>query len=172
MDYSAIINELNKASSFDLFRLQGAIAQELENPLRIAEIKKQLTIGQKISYFDADQNRLVDAIIVEIRRTRCLVENIEDGQHWNMSFSHLNLDNVDTDIRHKKSTVGIEKSALKVGDKVGFKNKNNKNIYGKVIRLNQKSATIETATQQQWRVHYSFLFFVFDDDREESQYIQ
>ena len=171
MDYSEIINELNKASSFDLFRLQGAIAQELENPLRITEIKKQLNIGQKISYFDVNENRLVDAIIIEIRRTRCLVENKENGKRWNMPFSHLNLDNVDTDIRHKHSSVGIEKNVLKVGDKVGFKNKHNKNIYGTVIRLNQKSATIEIKPQQQWRVHYSFLFFVFEENMEESQYI-
>lgn len=39
MDYTAIINELNKSTSFDLYRLSIAIRNELENPRRLSVIK-------------------------------------------------------------------------------------------------------------------------------------
>ena len=80
MDYTAILQELNKASLFDLHRLQCAIYQELINPQRIDQIKAQLKIGQPISYFDPQANDLVDAVILKIQITRCLVRNIKDNK--------------------------------------------------------------------------------------------
>lgn len=40
MDYTYLINELNKASAFDLYRLYAAIGKELRNPNRINVIKQ------------------------------------------------------------------------------------------------------------------------------------
>ena len=84
--------------------------------------------------------------------------SLEDGKRWNIPFYHINLQNIDTNIRNKKRPLGIEKNELKVGDKVGFKNQDNEEVYGKVIRLNQKTVTIEVPPKQQWRVSYSLLF--------------
>ena len=142
MDYTEILGALNKATLFDLHRLQSAIYQELLNPDRIEAIKIQLKPGQHISYFDSNQNSLVDAIVIQPKKTRCLVEHIKNGERWNIPFYYINLDDVDTDIRPTKHQAGIPKSALKVGDTVGFKNKNQDDVYGEVIRLNQKTATI------------------------------
>ncbi len=92
MDYTAILQELNKASLFDLHRLQSAIYQELLNPERIEQIKARLKAGQTISYFDSKSNDLVDAVILKIQITRCLVRNIKDQKCWNLPFYYLNLD--------------------------------------------------------------------------------
>ena len=46
MDYSEIINTLNKASGFELFRIKSAIEQMLDDPNSIAEIKQHLRIDQ------------------------------------------------------------------------------------------------------------------------------
>ncbi len=73
MDYTAILEALNKASLFDLHRLQSAIYQELLNPDRVEQIKAQLKVGQAISYFDPQANGLIDAVILKIlyqRRSR------------------------------------------------------------------------------------------------------
>lgn len=115
MDYTLILQELNKASLFDLHRLQSAIYKELENPKRIEQIKAQLKIGQAISYFDSQSNCLIDAVILKINRTRCLVKNINDRQNWNLHYYYLNVDNVDADIQAPKNVAGIPKNSLKVG---------------------------------------------------------
>jgi hypothetical protein len=164
MDYTTILQELNKASLFDLHRLQSAIYQELLNPNRIDQIKAQLKIGQSISYFDPQSNSLVDAVILKIQITRCLVRNIKDQKSWNIPFYYLNLDNVDTDIQPAKNTIGISKNALKVGTRVGFKDKYNNELFGEVIRLNQKTATIKINEHSAWRVHYNHLFRVIEGE--------
>jgi hypothetical protein len=158
MDYTTILQELNKASLFDLHRLHSAIYQELINPERIDQIKAQLKIGQTISYFDPQSNGLVDAVILKIQITRCLVRNIKNHKSWNLPFYYLNLDEVEADIKSATNAVGIPKSSLKVGAKVGFKGKYNNDLFGEVIRLNPKTATVKTNEHSRWLVHYKHLF--------------
>jgi hypothetical protein len=173
MDYTAILQELNKASLFDLHRLQSAIYQELTNPVRIDQVKAQLKIGDAVSYFVPESNCLTDAVILEINRTRCLVRNVKDQKKWNIPFYFLNLDNVDSDIKPAKNAVGIAKSALKVGAKVGYRSKYHQDVFGEVIRLNQKTATVRV-NRREWRVPYRMLFWVIDGetgDLQEPTYI-
>jgi len=164
MDYTTILQELNKASLFDLHRLQSAIYQELLNPKRIEQIKAQLKTGQSISYFDPQSNSLVDAVILKIQKTRCLVRNTKDQKTWNLPFYYLNLDDVDADIKPAKNAVGIPKNTLKVGARVGFKDKQNNDLFGEVIRLNPKTATIKINEHSQWLVHYNHLFRVIEGE--------
>lgn len=164
MDYSAILHELNKASLFDLHRLKSAINQELSNPTRIDQIKARLKTGQLISYFDPQSNSLIDAVILKVQRTRCLVKNINDQKSWNLPFYYLNLDAVDADIQPAKNAVGIPKSSLKVGAKVGFKDKENNDLFGEVTRLNPKRATVKINEHNQWLVNYKNLFYVIEGE--------
>ena len=165
MNYTEILEQMNKATLFDLHRMQAAIDQELQNPKRIEVIKRNVKPGQVISYFDADLNCLVDAVVIKTMKTLCLVKNTKDGVRWKIALVSINLNDVDTDIKPSSQQSGIPKQALKVGDNVGFKNKEGLDLYGKVIRLNPKTATIEIAPKHQWRVHYSHLFPVLDGEQ-------
>jgi hypothetical protein len=51
-----------------------------------------------------------------------------------------------------------------VGDAFGFRDRQNRDRYGRVLALNQKTATILTGDQQRWRVAYEFLFPVIDSN--------
>lgn len=164
MDYTSILKELNQASLFDLHRLQSAIYKELENPKRIEQIKAQLKIGQAISYFDPQSNCLIDAVILKINRTRCLVKNINDQQNWNLHYHYLNLENVNADIQAPKNEVGIPKNSLKVGARVGYRDRTGRDQFGVVIRLNPKTATVKINNHTQWLVPYRLLFPVIDGE--------
>ncbi|OQX61861.1 MAG: hypothetical protein B5M51_06890 [Anaerolinea sp. 4484_236] len=166
MDYSEIIEILKEASSFDLHRLQVAINQQLESPQRTEEIRRRLKLGQRISYFDERENRLIEAKIIKLKRTRVLVEHISDKERWNIPFYYINLDDVDTAISISKKT-GLEKSQLSVGDVVGFQDKQNNDVYGKIIRLNQKTVSLVTDTNAKWRVGYKFLYLVIDGEKKD-----
>ena len=167
MDYTSILQELNKASLFDLHRLQSAIYRELLNIDRLEHIKSRLKIGQPITYFDSQTNRLIDAVILKIHKTRCLVRNTDDRKNWNIPFYFINLDEVETDIRPQRNAVGIPKISLKVGAKVGFKDRSNNELFGEVIRLNPKTATIRTNKNGEWLVYYKNLFSVLDGEAAE-----
>jgi hypothetical protein len=164
MDYTFIIDELRAASPFDLFRLHADINLEMENPERIEQVRRRLRPGMKIRYFDEAQNRLVEATIPELRRTRLLVENLGDGKPWLIPFYAVNIDEVETDLRTALGHTALDRSSLKVGDQIGFRDRQNQDKYGQVIALNQKTATILTSDHQKWRVAYQFLFPVIDSN--------
>jgi len=115
MDYTFIIDELRAASLFDLFRLRAAITLQLEDPQRIEQVRGRLRPGMKISYFDEAQNRLIEARVRELHRTRLLVENQQDKKLWSIPFGAVNVDGVETDIRGVSAVV---LQRLKKGAKV------------------------------------------------------
>ena len=160
MNYSDIIKTLNNATSFDLFRIRAAIDKMLEDPKYIIEAKKYLRIGQEIEYFEPSLNKLIKAIIKEFKRTKVLVKNIEDQRSWFIPYYYINLHAIDVDIiGSSNNKEGLDRNEVKVGDTVGFRDRDNNERYGEIIRLNQKSVTLDCGGSK-WRVAYVFLFKV------------
>jgi len=85
-------------------------------------------------------------------------------ERWNAPFYYVNLDSVDTDIT-LSSKMGLDKSQLKVDDKVGFQDRPNIDVYGKVIRLNRKRATILADGHTKWRVGYGGEYLVLEGEQ-------
>ena len=163
MDYTSIIEGLRVASLFDLFRLRAALTMQLEDPGRIEQVRVRLRPGMPITYFDEVQNRLVSASVIELRRTRLLIENQHDKERWSIPFGAVNIEEVETDLRAAAAPQGLERSRLKMGDAVGFRDRQNQDRCGQVLALNPKTVTILTRDQQRWRVAYQFLFPVIDN---------
>ena len=162
MDYSTILNELNNASLFELYRLNVAINQQLEDPSRLRLIKGVLKTGELIRYFDDTENRLIVATILELKRSKVLVENTIDGKLWNIPYYYINIDGIDTNIQ-ASSKQTINRNNLKVGDKVCFKDKKGNELFGEVIKLNPKTAGVLVG-QVKWKVTYRLLIPIIDGE--------
>ena len=165
MDYSNILQELEEASLFDLFRLSVAINDELKNSQRIEKIKQSLVIGQKITWFNNGTNKLEEARIRKLNLTRCEIINLLDGENWDILYASINIDDVNTSI-HSNQKFGLKKSALRVGDIVSFLDKEHKLQFAKVQKLNPKTAGVITMEGVQWRVSYGALSKNIDIDAE------
>ena len=152
------------ASLFDLFRLRAVLMMQLEDPARIEQVRDCLRLGMPISYFDEAQYRIIEATVIELRKTRLLVENRHDKERWSIPFGAVNVDGVEADIRGAIERQALDRSRLKVGDAIGFRDRQNQDKYGRVVALNQKTATILTKDNQKWRVAYQFLFPVIDNN--------
>jgi len=163
MDYSKILQELEEASLFDLYRLNVAINDELNNPQKIAKVKQSIRIGQEITWFDNSTNRLEKAIVEKLSPTRCEIKNLSDGAEWRILYASINIDDVDTSI-HSNQKFGLKKSALSVGDIVSFLDKEHKLQFAKVQKLNPKTAGVITTEGVQWRVSYGALSKSVDMD--------
>jgi hypothetical protein len=120
MDYSQFMSDLDGASLFDLYRLNAAICKEMENPKRIAEVKKMMKQGDIISYFEGSENRLIQAEVIELKRTRVLVKNRHDMKQWNIPFYMVNVDEVATDIQYSTTAKGMNRNEIRIGDLVGY----------------------------------------------------
>ncbi len=165
MDYTHLFNELQKASVFDLYRLHVAIGNELENPKRILHLKQKLRIGMELSYFYHVENRLVKAKLLDMNQKKVVVLDHEQNKRFVIPYYMLNIDGTDTEIYESKSTKSLTANTLKVGDRVGFINKDGDNIAGIIKRINHKTVTLETNSGHQWRVAYSFLYRIHDAEK-------
>lgn len=164
MDYSEILHALQNASLFDLYRLQIGISGMLNQPERLMPIKQRLHTGMTISYFSSKENKLVEAVVEDVGRTRLGVKDKADGKRWGIPLYAVNLDGVNTDIHPRQGHKRLDKNQLKVGESVGFHDRENRELYGKILQLNQKTASILTQQGARWRVAYSLLFKVMDVD--------
>ena len=168
MDYELIVSALQKASAFDLYRLQSAIGHLLDDPLCLNAIKRQLRTGMEITYFEPQENRLIPAQVLEIRRTRVAIQELSTGKRWTVPLYMINIEGADTDITPKKNHV--DRLSLKIGDQVGFSGKDGGELFGVVIKLNPKRAKIQTR-QGIWAVPYSMLFTIIDGEQARDQFV-
>lgn len=165
MNYSEIADKLATATVFDLFRIKIAIEKMLNDPERIFEVKRRLRQGQQVEYFLPEENRSRPAVVIELKRARVLLKNVDDGVLWNIPYCYVNLEGVDTRIASPTAREGLDRNEVQVGDRVGFVDQENIERYGEIVRLNPKSVTLNCEGLK-WRVPYSFLFKVIGQDIE------
>ena len=84
------------------------------------------------------------------------------GQRWLIPYAAINLDGADVDIRERPRQ-GLGRNEVAIGDRVGFVGRDHQERSGRVVRLNDKTVTLDCAGQQ-WRVAYSLLHRVVDAD--------
>lgn len=160
MDFAAILDALNQASGFELYRLRAAIDRVLADPKWIAAVQRALHVGQRIDYFDARANRQCPGQILEFRKKEVLVRQLDTGERWLISYTSINLDGADVRIREKQ-TRGLGRQEVAIGDTVGFLDKEQRQRSGQVIRLNDKTVTL-ISSGQKWRVGYTLLHRVVE----------
>ena len=80
MDFNKLIETAENASAFELWRMYCAFSRMMEDPKKIMAARSQLRPGMDISYFERRDNCLIDAVVIELGRTRVLVQNKNDGK--------------------------------------------------------------------------------------------
>lgn len=160
MNFTAILEVLGQASLFQLYRLNVAIGNQLDDPTRIAAVKRALRVGQTLRWFDSTENRLVEAKLLRMNRTRAEVQNVGDGKRWTIQFYLIDLEGQDVTIAARKRKA-LDRNSLRVGDRVGFKDRDGQERFGLVVKLNPKSASVQVDTMR-WRVSYGLLVPVID----------
>ena len=162
MNYTEIVQMLEKASLFDIYRLSMAMHVILEQPERLDAIKKQLRVGMSVSYFSGDSNKLVDGVVEQILRNNVCVREKSNGKQWRVPLYAINLANIETNIHSYPDKEKLNRNQLQIGETIGFLGDNSQETYGIITQLNPKTATVITRDGTKWRVSYGYLFKVLD----------
>ncbi|MBA3057330.1 MAG: hypothetical protein KJ614_13660 [Gammaproteobacteria bacterium] len=162
MNFSDVFQTLNHASAFDLYRLQAAIDRVLGEPRWLQAVQSRLKVGQNVQFFDIRANKLKPGQVLEMRRKELVVLDLEQPMRWTLSYAAINLDGADVQIREQKP-LGLGRNEVGIGDVVGFLDREQQQRTGKIIRLNDKTVTLQ-CDRMQWRVAYSLLHRVVDVD--------
>lgn len=164
MNYSEILQSLEKESLFDIYRLKVVINALLEQPEKLCVIKQHLSIGMRVSYFCSRSNQLIGAVIEEIRRNHVCVRNKNNGQQWVMPLYTINLQHTNTDIPISSNHRKLDRNQLQVGETISFIGRGNQEIYGKILQLNQKTVSVLAKDGSRWRVSYGLLSKILEAD--------
>ena len=165
VDYSAVLEDLQHATPFDLYRLRSALDRMLDDPATIARAKRMVHVGDEVEYFEDQENRSVKARVLRCNRTRAVVQNLDDGRKWQVAYTSINTSGVSTAI-HERPTTGLGRNEVSVGDRVGFVDRKDREHYGTIVKLNQKTVNLicDDDERTKWRVSYSYLFRVLSAD--------
>lgn len=162
MNFSDVLNALNQASAFELFRMRAAIGVALNEPARLQAIQASLQIGQSIEYFDAQANTERYGTVLELRRKTAVIRDRDDGRRWLIDYPSINLDGAAVRIR-QPAPRGLHRQEVAVGDIVGYLDRQGSERSGRITRLNDKTVSLSVGDEQ-WRVAYSLLHHVMEGD--------
>lgn len=160
MNFSDVIHSLNEASAFELFRLRAAIDIVLDESRWLQAVQSRLRVGQEVKYFDSQANALRRGQVLEMRRKQAVVLDLDDPRRWIISYAAINLDGADVQIREHKQQ-GLGRNEIAVGEIVGFVDRDQQQRTGRVLRLNDKTVSLQCGNSQ-WRVAYQFLHRIVD----------
>jgi len=161
MNFSEVIKTLNQASAFELYRMRAAISRVLEEPRWLQAIQFRLQVGQMVQFFDTQANTMKRGQVLEMRRKQVVVLDLDAApQRWLLSYAAINIDGLDVQIREQKPQ-GLGRNEVVVGEVVGFLDRDQQQRTGRVLRLNDKTVTLQ-CDKLQWRVAYSYLHRVLD----------
>lgn len=154
--YAEIQESINHLSTFDLFRLAAIIDRKLEDADRILDVKRQLKVGRLVQYFIPEANRLAVGKLLKLQRRTALIEDQESGRQWEVIYPALDLS--PAALMSLGDGVRLESSDrfFQTGDDVVFLDRYSKEQTGKIIALNQKTATV-VHRGTQWRISYGNL---------------
>ena len=93
-------------------------------------------------------------------RSQAVVLDLETQKRWLISYAAINLDGADVEIREQPKH-GLSRQSVAVGDVVGFVDRDQRQRSGKILRLNDKTVTLQVG-HQQWRVAYALLHRVVE----------
>lgn len=162
--YADLLEGINQISTFDLFRLVSVIDRKLEDADRILEVKRSLKVGQVVQYFVPEENRVALGKLLKLKRRTALVEDQETNRQWDVIYPAIDL--TPAKVKPYLDGVQLKNSDLffRLGDDVQFLDRHQVALTGKIIALNQKTATV-VCKGTQWRIAYDKLTGIDSDEQ-------
>lgn len=164
--YEEFLKLCNNASTFELYKLSHIIDRELTNPTRTYAIKRALTIGNEVSFFNRETNGLEKGKVLSLKQK--YVEILTDKYVIQVPYYTINIDNLEDSVTSEK----LDRHSISVGQEVGFKDKDGNPVYAEVIRLNDKTVSLIDTIGRKWRVGYSLLFKVLPSETINRKYLK
>jgi len=170
-ELAELIANLPQASSLDLYRIEVAVRKLRSEPQRILEIRRHLHLGMTVHFMNDYDAAMHTGKIVAMRDRDLTIDDANQNTRWRaVPYAALDLQAADTG-----NTVEIldevapppraartpTRADFKIGDNVSFLDREHRPHFGRVVRLNQKTASLECENGT-WRVSYGLLQHVVD----------
>ncbi len=169
-ELARLIANLPQAKTLDLYRIEVAIRKLRSESRRILEVRKHLHLGMTVHFLSDYDASTHTGRIVALRDRDLTIDDANQNTRWSgVPYAAIDLGATDTDTveildREPPKTAAPRRHTrqdFKIGDAVSFVGRDHHPRFGRVIRLNHKTASLE-CPDGQWRVAYALLQHVVD----------
>ena len=160
-----LLEVLGRASSLELFQLNSVIERMLADPKRIVQIRKDLHLGQTVRFMDWRDGQMRTGKILAMKDTQATIHEDGTRSSWGVPYAAIEppaptAKPVSTP--EPPAPPKPTRNDFRCGEKVAFEDKYLNTVVGTILRINQRTATIDTGDGSSWRVGFSFLRHVVD----------
>lgn len=155
---------LQQASSLDLYRLSGVIERLLADPKRIIAVRLHLHLGQIVRYVDWRDGNLREGCVLAMHDAQATVLG-QDGRQWKLPYAAIEPPQpgqAPAPQPEPARTPQSKRNDFRCGEKVAFEDKYLQTVVGTIVRINERTATIDPGDGTKWRVGFAMLRHVVD----------
>ena len=163
-----LIDALNRASSLELFQLSAIIERMLPDPRRIIAVRTNMNLGQTVRFLDWRDGQMRNGKVVAMKDRQVALHEEGTRREWKLPYTAIEAPSPAS----STATASPPRSAppqnmpargdFRCGEKVSFDDKYLQPQVGIVVRINQRTATVDTRNGHSWRVSFHMLRQVVD----------
>lgn len=161
-----VLDALHSASSLELFQLSAVIERLLADPRRIVQVRRDLHLGQTVRFLDWSCGQMRTGVVVALKDKQLTIHEETSRRAWTLPYAAV-----------EPPTTGAPRPApappppappratrndFRCGEKVAFEDKYLNTVVGTIVRINQRTATIDPGDGTSWRVAFALLRHIFD----------
>jgi hypothetical protein len=162
---SRLLELLNRASSLELFQLNAVIERMLADPKRIVQVRKDLHLGQTVRFMDWRDGRMRTGKVVAMKDTQVTIQEDSTRSSWGVPYAAVEPPTAGATRPtepEQPPPVLATRNDFRCGEKVSFEDKHFNTVVGTIVRINQRTATIDPGDGTSWRVGFALLRHVVD----------
>lgn len=163
-----LLEVLGRASSLELFQLNAVIERMLADPKRVLAVRKELHLGQQVRFMDWRDGSMRAGTVVELKDKQLTIHEAGTRSSWALPYAAVEPP------RDGATKTGPEpqpqppvapkatRNDFRCGEKVAFEDKYLNTVVGTIVRINQRTATVDPGDGTTWRVAFGLLRSVVD----------
>lgn len=171
-----LIDTLNHASSLELFQLSTIIERMLADPRRIVAVRSNIKLGQLVRFLGCHDGQLRNGKVITMRSTQVVLREEGTLREWTLPYAAVDAPKHATPPLMTSTSTAPPKNLptrddFRCGERVSFNDKYLQPQVGIVMRINRRTATIDTGDGHSLRIPFhmlrpAFAFCTFQSDPE------
>lgn len=161
-----LLEVLGRASSLELFHRNSVIERMLADPKRIMQVRLRMHLGQTVRFLDWRDDRMRTGKVLAMKDTQVTIH--EDGTRNSRTLPYAAIEppvpgaSKPATSPEPPAPPRPSRNDFRCGEKVAFEDKHLNTVVGTIVRINQRTATIDPGDGTTWRVGFAMLRHVVD----------
>ena len=163
---SRLLELLQQASNLQLFQLNAVIERMLADPRRILQVRKDLHMGQTVRFMDWRDGQMRVGRVIAMKDMQLTVQEEGTRSSWTVPYTAVEPPapgaTKPAPAPQPAAIPRASRNDFRCGEKVAFEDKHLNSVVGTIVRINQRTATIDPGDGTTWRVGFALLRHVVD----------